>query len=462
MVVSLRLLQAIAGFIATLIIIIVIGQDIGELVDTVLKDSEVDVSDIVAKAFLNKESVPEEVVEPMPDMSFGSIGEPDVSLDTVSLCMIVKDEEKYLDGCLRSVCNHVDEIIIVDTGSTDKTVEIAKKYTDKIYFHKWENNFSKARNYSLSYATKDWILILDADEEMVAPVDLSKSHLFPKEVDAIFMSVESAFDNGLNTSVGNSIRMFRNNDGFSYDGIVHNTLRKGTHKVNALLSQGKLIHHGYNDPDTKHKKYDRTVALLKEQIKETPDDPVPWHYLTNSYLSIRSMDKECVESGLKAEELFKKEGKGDKNIRLHNYYNLSVAYMRMNKFQESEKWSLELLSAHNAYLDGFGLLSDIYMATLQLEKCICYSEKYVTLLEAYQKDTRGQKDVVYNTIGYSFKIHINAAIAYKLMGDMVNCNKHIKVLLSEERTQNLMDKFVTYWFFHSQLKMPKGEKWKTN
>src|SRR5471030_3198558 len=83
----------------------------------------------------------------------------------VSLCMIVKDEEEYLPRCLSSINDIVDEIIIVDTGSTDKTVDIAKKFGAKVYYFKWNNNFSEARNESLKYATKDWILILDADDE---------------------------------------------------------------------------------------------------------------------------------------------------------------------------------------------------------------------------------------------------------------------------------------------------------
>ena len=72
--------------------------------------------------------------------------------------MIVKNEESFLEQCLRSIKDYVDEIIIVDTGSMDRTVEIAGRFTDKIYFHAWENSFSKARNQSLAYATGDWIL----------------------------------------------------------------------------------------------------------------------------------------------------------------------------------------------------------------------------------------------------------------------------------------------------------------
>ena len=82
----------------------------------------------------------------------------------ISLCMIVKNEEDVLERCLESAKGIVDEIIIVDTGSTDRTKEIASNYTDKIYDFEWVNDFSKARNFSFSKATKDYILWLDADD----------------------------------------------------------------------------------------------------------------------------------------------------------------------------------------------------------------------------------------------------------------------------------------------------------
>ena len=84
-----------------------------------------------------------------------------------SICMIVKNEEKNLERCLRSVkqCKNY-EIIIVDTGSTDNTLKIAKNHNAKIFKYKWNNDFSAARNKAMEYARGDWVLILDADEEL--------------------------------------------------------------------------------------------------------------------------------------------------------------------------------------------------------------------------------------------------------------------------------------------------------
>lgn len=92
---------------------------------------------------------------------------------TISLCMIAKNEQKNLANCLNSVKKIVDEIIIVDTGSTDKTKEIAKKFNAKLFDFKWVDGFSAARNESLKHAAKDWILVLDADE-IIEKEDLIK------------------------------------------------------------------------------------------------------------------------------------------------------------------------------------------------------------------------------------------------------------------------------------------------
>ena len=86
---------------------------------------------------------------------------------TISLCMIVKNEGHNLHRCLQSVQGFVNQIIVVDTGSEDNTVEIARSYGAEVHFFEWCDDFAAARNHSLSFATGDWILVLDADEKLV-------------------------------------------------------------------------------------------------------------------------------------------------------------------------------------------------------------------------------------------------------------------------------------------------------
>lgn len=85
---------------------------------------------------------------------------------TISACMIVKDEENALPGCFESIENVVDEVVVVDTESTDRTMEIAKEYGAAVYEHEWKGHFGEARNVSFDKATSDWILYIDADERL--------------------------------------------------------------------------------------------------------------------------------------------------------------------------------------------------------------------------------------------------------------------------------------------------------
>lgn len=122
----------------------------------------------------------------------------------LSLCMIVKNESKYIDACLNSVKDIMDEIIIVDTGSTDNTKEIVSKYTDKIYDFEWVNDFAKARNYSFSKATGQYIMWLDADdillEEDRKRLKRLKTQLSDKIV-PVSMTYDYAFDNSGNVTL---------------------------------------------------------------------------------------------------------------------------------------------------------------------------------------------------------------------------------------------------------------------
>lgn len=98
----------------------------------------------------------------------------------ISLCMIIKNSSDTLPAVLDSVKNCGFEIVIIDTGSTDNSIEIARSYTDKVYTFSWIDDFSAARNFSISKATNDWILVLDSDEE-VSSIDAGKLQALTKK-----------------------------------------------------------------------------------------------------------------------------------------------------------------------------------------------------------------------------------------------------------------------------------------
>ncbi|TCN26232.1 glycosyltransferase [Mesobacillus foraminis] len=147
---------------------------------------------------------------------------------SVSLCMIVRNEEEVLERCLQSVCELVDEIVIVDTGSEDETVNIARNYTDKVYFFEWCDDFSKARNYAFSKATKEYIFFMDADDLLPESEQLKFKHLketLDPSVDIVSMYTTMAFD-----PQGNPAFQYRRNRfvkrsrGYKWIGPVHEYL----------------------------------------------------------------------------------------------------------------------------------------------------------------------------------------------------------------------------------------------
>lgn len=144
---------------------------------------------------------------------------------TISLCMIVKNEEEVIGRCLDSVRELVDEINIVDTGSTDRTKEIVSKYTDRVFDFEWIDDFAAARNFSFQQATKQYVLWLDADDVFTAEdqeqFKALKQSLQP-EVDAVSMKYHLSFDDEGNvTSLLRRYRLVKKDEKFKWIGAVH-------------------------------------------------------------------------------------------------------------------------------------------------------------------------------------------------------------------------------------------------
>lgn len=151
-------------------------------------------------------------------------------MPTISLCMIVKNEEAVLSRCLDSIADLMDEIIIIDTGSTDQTKEIAAKYTSKIYDYKWTNDFSAARNFSFSKATMEYIYTADADEVLDQTnrerfIRL-KSVLLP-EIELVQMKyvTQTNFNTVMNAEKEYRPKLFKRLRTFTWIDPIHETVR---------------------------------------------------------------------------------------------------------------------------------------------------------------------------------------------------------------------------------------------
>lgn len=201
----------------------------------------------------------------------------------ISLCMIVKDEGGFLDRCLNSVSSMVDEIIVVDTGSTDDSAAIAQRYDAVVIDMEWSGDFSQARNLSLAAANYSWILILDADEEWMQPFQ-TKSELMEwleagsEEVWGYWIKVTSLLGTSGEERVTDEVcRLFRNDPRIAFRGRIH---EEAASSILAVMPYGirhsviEIIHYGYLDKIIAAKRKDvRNMQLIRLALQHTPDQP---------------------------------------------------------------------------------------------------------------------------------------------------------------------------------------------
>ncbi len=185
-------------------------------------------------------------------------------MSTISLCMIVKNEEMHIARCLDSIAGLVDEIIIVDTGSVDRTVEIVSDYTKNVYSYPWKDDFSDARNYSFSKATKDYCMWMDADDildETEKEKFLQLKQTLTPDTDMVMMKYHTSFDEAGSPSFSYfRERWIRNCPQYRWTGAVHEV----------IPPNGKLV---YSDIAISHKKMhatdpDRNLRIYEKLIAD--------------------------------------------------------------------------------------------------------------------------------------------------------------------------------------------------
>lgn len=219
----------------------------------------------------------------------------------ISLCMIVKNEEKVLGRCLDSVKNYIDEIVIADTGSTDKTKNIGASYTEKIFDFSWNDDFSAARNFVQSKASGKWIIYLDADEfveeENFREITNQLRYMSDSiEIDAFVVTQV----NFVGTLAGNvnqtpTLRIYRNDSTIRFQRKIHEQL----YKINGQLSVGSLglniYHSGYLKNTFEEKgKNNRNVSLIKKELEIDPTNGFDHFNLGNEYLAEWKVEEALV------------------------------------------------------------------------------------------------------------------------------------------------------------------------
>jgi len=210
----------------------------------------------------------------------------------ISAALIVRDEEKYLEGCLASIRGHVDEIVVVDTGSVDRTVDIARSFEVKLLERRWRHDFAWARNEGLEAASGDWILYIDADERLAVPPGASlRDNLAGGDV----FASRVMFRPTVNATPFREYRLFRNDPRLRFKGSMHETILpdldilKESIGAQVTLSPVEILHLGYEGGS--EWKHERNLPLLRAAIAENPERLYYWYHLALTLAGLGQVDE---------------------------------------------------------------------------------------------------------------------------------------------------------------------------
>jgi len=311
--------------------------------------------------------------------------------------MIVKNEEKNLQRCLDSflpIINMKDdetleplvELVIVDTGSTDRTINIAKKYTDKVYekeFVPW--SFADARNYAISKCTGEKILIVDADDELLnkSIYPLMDYILNPKFDDqpTFFIWIYNIYDKSGQYTQFRQARMFKNDGDFKYEGSVHNKPKVKTPYF--YCDDIFFNHHGYNwssSKDLLNQKYDRSLPMLLSDHEKDPHDTHALTHLVKTYRIKTDWENVIKYGEIWIEEMDKIKAAGNFHEGWFAYLEVFIGLLEAYLTRKDEENALRIYNKSKEYseripdidlqLGFFYLEKDNAKAAHYLEKCL--------------------------------------------------------------------------------------------
>lgn len=362
----------------------------------------------------------------------------------LSICMIVKNEEKNIERCLNSLKPLIDkevaEIILVDTGSTDRTVEIASRYLNNIYFHQWTGSFSEARNWSLSLATGEYIFIVDGDDE-IKDEDINKiirefTESDYKKYNTFSVKIKSYFTQDLDSySTITQNHIFKNDGSFYYSGAVHN---QPVWKNPIKHLDISIMHYGYiMTPEVSEKKFNRTVPLLKKELEKNFNDVYKSIYYRYQLASSYNMHYDYKEA-LEEVAIYLKTVKDNWN-KIKNNYNITyntlgvIIYMNNELYDEALDICDRSLKLSPDYIDFIYYKSKILFIKKNYKESIEYMKKYLKILDKFDslsisKDER----YVFYTLNLDKEIILRIINSYYQLKNYRECLNYIKKIEDEE------------------------------
>ncbi|MBU7581317.1 MAG: glycosyltransferase [Nostoc sp. TH1S01] len=271
---------------------------------------------------------------------------------SISLCMIVKNEEFSLPKCLNSVKDFVDEMVVLDTGSSDRTPEIAQQFGAKVHHFQWTNNFSDARNAALKYVTGDWVLVLDADE-MLTPSIVPQLQDVIQSDEYILINLIRQEIGAVQSPYSLVSRLFRNHPEIRFerpyhalvDDSVAAILKKEPHWQVGYLQAVAILHTGYQKRAiAQNNKYIKAQAAMLEFLSTHPNDPYVCSKLGALYVETGKISQgvELLLRGLnqasgKSPQDWVTANQSAENYEIlyELYYHLGIAYNHLKKPQQA-------------------------------------------------------------------------------------------------------------------------------
>ncbi|MDO5522388.1 MAG: glycosyltransferase family 2 protein [bacterium] len=333
-------------------------------------------------------------------------------MKSISLCMIVKNEEENLAKCMESVQRIVDEIIIVDTGSTDATKEIAAKYTSNIYDFKWCNDFSKARNTAFSKATKDYILWLDADD-VLRPEDQKKMLQLKEEldetIDVVMLKYNIAFDkNGNPTFSYYRERLVKRSLNIQWREPVHEYLPL----VGNVVKKDIAVTH-----EKTHSSGDRNINIYKEKIRKGEKLSTRGVY----YYAKELYEHNRIKEAIKYFEGFLKKEDGWAEDKISACYYLSICYKKMEELEKQRNTLIKSFEYDIPRAEICCQLGAYYFQKKEYKKAIYWYTVAATL--EFPEDNWGFRQIDC----WTFLPNIQLCVCYDRIGDIEKAIKYNEI-----------------------------------
>lgn len=270
----------------------------------------------------------------------------------LSVCMIVRDEALMLSDCLASIKEVAHQVVVVDTGSTDDTVAIAKSFGAQVHHFKWVDDFAAARNESISHATGDWILWLDADERLMPDsVDPLRKLLTPAHRPTIYqVLIRNLQKDQLNFTLSMAHRLISNHGGIRFSGRIHEQVRPSLKAVRGREKPSDIVldHLGYAlDSDDLLAKRKRYQVLLELMAKEQPDSAYA-HFTLGQNCALTGNYEAALQAYLRALEIG--EFTGMAAIPLLN--TTAEACWELGRIEDAEKYARQSLAITEGQSDA--------------------------------------------------------------------------------------------------------------